>query len=90
VLLDEWTQGWSATVDGVAAPIERADVVFRAVAISAGSHRVELRYRTPGLRSGALLALFGWLTFLALVVALKVSRSGSPPGSPPPRHVQPA
>jgi hypothetical protein len=63
VLLDEWTEGWSATVDHVGVPIERADVVFRAVAIPAGFHVVEMRYRTPGLRSGALVSLFGCLTF---------------------------
>jgi hypothetical protein len=69
VLLDEWTHGWSATVDGVAASIERADVVFRAVAVPPGSHRVEMRYQTPGLRTGAALSLAGCLIYLVLVCA---------------------
>jgi hypothetical protein len=91
VLLDEWTRGWSATVDGVGAPIERADVVFRAIPVPAGSHRIEMRYRTPGLRSGGMIALGAWLGFLVLVgVWLKVFRSSSRPGSPLPRPGQQA
>ncbi|MBN2574881.1 MAG: YfhO family protein [Deltaproteobacteria bacterium] len=91
VLLDEWTRGWSATVDGSPAAIERADVVFRAVAIPAGSHRVEMCYQTPGLRAGAMLSLAGWLGFLILAgVWLKVCGSGYRPGSRPPRHDPPA
>jgi hypothetical protein len=63
VLLDEWTHGWTATVDGVPTPIERADVLARAVPVSAGEHRIEMRYRTPGLRPGLWLAAGGWLVF---------------------------
>jgi hypothetical protein len=90
VLLDEWTRGWSATVDGVAAPLERADVLLRAVPIPAGDHRVELRYRTPGLRLGAALSLGGLLLFLGLAIALKASASGWRRGSPPPTNARPS
>jgi hypothetical protein len=89
VLLDEWTRGWSATVDGTAAHLERADVVFRAVAVPAGAHRVEMRYRTPGLRTGALLSLAGCLLFLGLL-AFRLCVSGWRPGSRPPRHAPPS
>ena len=87
VLLDEWTHGWGASVDGQAAPIERADTLFRAVAIPPGDHRVEMRYRTPGLRTGAVISLGGCILFLCLLLAglgLKVFASGSPRGSRPP------
>jgi uncharacterized membrane protein YfhO len=93
VLLDEWTRGWSATVDGTAAPIERADIVLRAVAIPSGAHRVEMLYRTPGLRLGAALALGGWLIFLGLWAALagfKLFALGWRPGSRPPMHAPPS
>ena len=69
VLLDEWTPGWTATVDGAPAPLERADVVFRAVEIPPGDHVVEMRYRTPGLRAGALVSLAGCLLFIGLALA---------------------
>lgn len=68
VLLDEWTHGWSATVDGIATPIERADVLARALPVPAGEHRIEMRYRTPGLRPGLWLGLGGWLVFALLLV----------------------
>jgi hypothetical protein len=67
VLLDEWTHGWSATVDGIATPIERADVLARALPVPAGEHRIEMRYRTPGLRPGLWLGLGGWLIFAFLL-----------------------
>jgi Bacterial membrane protein YfhO len=66
VLLDEWTQGWRATVDDRPMAIERADTVFRAVAIPQGDHVVDMTYQTPGLREGAQVAGAGWLVFLAL------------------------
>jgi hypothetical protein len=66
VLLDEWTHGWTAMLDQRPASIERADTVFRAVAIPEGEHTVEMRYRTPGLRMGAAISLGGCLLFLLL------------------------
>jgi hypothetical protein len=68
VLLDEWTRGWTASVDGRPAALERADTVFRAVAIPQGPHVVEMRYRTPGLRAGVAIACVGWCVFGALGV----------------------
>ncbi len=66
VLLDEWTPGWTATVDGTSAPLERADVIFRAVAVPQGDSVVEMRYQTPGLRAGALVSLAGCLLYFVL------------------------
>jgi hypothetical protein len=88
VLVEEWTEGWTAAVDGHPAPIERADVVLRAVAVPAGEHRVEMHYRTPGLRLGAWLALVGWLLFLGAVgVWLRLYGSSYRPESPSPTSV---
>jgi hypothetical protein len=69
VLLDEWTQGWTATVDRAPALLERADVIFRALAIPAGEHVVEMHYRTPGLRAGALVSLGGCVLYAGLALA---------------------
>jgi len=79
VLLDEWTHGWSATVDGVATPIERADVLARALPVPAGEHRIEMRYRTPGLRPGLWLATGGWLVFGFLLVCSRRKRGRGQP-----------
>ncbi len=61
VLLDSWEKGWQATVDGVPAPVLRADGAFRGVRLAAGKHRVEFRYVPPGLREGLYLGLAGLL-----------------------------
>ncbi len=50
VLNDALVPGWSATVDGRAAPIVRADYAFRAVPVPAGDHDVMMRYSPWSLR----------------------------------------
>lgn len=69
VLNDSLAPGWSVRVDGRAARPVRVDDVMRGVAVSAGAHEVEWRYRVPGLRAGtalSLLALCGGAVLLAL------------------------
>lgn len=65
VLLEAWDPGWRAQVDGVATPVERANLAFRAVAVAAGRHRVAFVYRPPEAAAGAALTL---VTLLGLVV----------------------
>ncbi|MDT7602615.1 MAG: hypothetical protein QOF61_612 [Acidobacteriota bacterium] len=60
--------GWEASVDGRAARIHLTDYLLRGVAVPAGRHRVEMRYRAPAARAGASVSA---LT-LALLVALGV------------------
>ena len=74
VLLDEWMDGWTATVDATAVPVERADALFRSVPVAAGEHRVEMYYRTPGLRQGMLVSLGGTILFLAMALANRRAR----------------
>jgi hypothetical protein len=62
VVLDAFDRGWVARVDGGPAEILRANHAFRAVAVPAGRHRVEMEYRPWAARagvavSGAALAL---------------------------------
>jgi len=61
VLLDEWAPGWSAATDGRPTPILLADGLFRAMPVDPGPHQIVLRYRTPGLRAGAMVSLLAWL-----------------------------
>ena len=57
VLADAWDPGWRVTVDGQAAPLLRANVAFRGVALPPGAHRVEWLYRPAPATAGALLSL---------------------------------
>lgn len=51
-----YESGWSATVNGEAAPIEQVNVGFMAVTVPAGEKVIiEFKYRTPGLVAGALV-----------------------------------
>ncbi len=45
VLAQPWAPGWRATIDGRRTPLVRANLAALGVSCSAGSHRVELRYR---------------------------------------------
>jgi hypothetical protein len=66
VLVDSWSPGWSASVDGEAALIERADEVLRAVRVGAGSHRISFAFSAPGFQTGGWLSLVTW-TIVGLV-----------------------
>jgi hypothetical protein len=45
VLNDLWHPWWFAEVDGKPAPMLRANVLFRAVAVPPGRHTVRFRFR---------------------------------------------
>lgn len=50
VLNDVWHPWWFATLDGVEAPVLRANVIFRAVTVPEGRHEVRFTFRPmPGL-----------------------------------------
>ncbi len=83
LLTDAFYPGWQVTVDGQPAEILRADVLFRAVWLEPGTHRVEFRYRPASVRwggwvSGATLLL---LVFGALVASFP-SRKSRPNSQP--------
>lgn len=61
--------GLKAFVDGEQVPLLQADTMFCAVAVDAGRHEIELRYRTPGLAAGAYITLAALLTAIAEAAA---------------------
>jgi len=67
VIADNWMPGWRATVDGAETPVLRADHTLRALAVPAGSHRVEVWYDPPILRAGLRISL---VSLLVLTLAL--------------------
>ena len=66
LLTDAHYPGWQAMLDGQEVPILRADVLFRAVQVPAGSHVVEFRYQPRTPQVGAAISL---LTLVGMVVS---------------------
>lgn len=62
VVVDAWDPGWRAAVDGRPAPLQRANLGFRAVPVPAGRHRVEMLFRPRGLAAGL------WTSLASVVV----------------------
>jgi hypothetical protein len=63
--------GWEATVDGATARIHATNYLLRGVALPAGAHRVEMRYRAPAARNGAFISLFSLLLLGGLIVSAR-------------------
>lgn len=60
-LSDVFDPGWHAAVDGVAAPIYRADFDFRAIMVPAGTHTVSMWYWPVSETLGLIAFGFGTL-----------------------------
>lgn len=71
VLADTDYPGWTASVDGAAVPIYRANLNFRAVQVEAGAHEVRFDYAPGWLLPGALISA------VALLIALLLYRLGA-------------
>ncbi len=81
ILTDTYYPGWQAAVDGLPAPLRRADILFRALYLPPGSHTVELVYDPASFRIGRVLSLvtsLGWITGLTWwgVAAWRGKRTG--------------
>ena len=69
VFVEQFHRGWTATVDNGPAPVLRANLVMRAVPLTAGRHKVVLQFTAPAVNIGlaislsALVALFGYPFF---------------------------
>jgi uncharacterized membrane protein YfhO len=84
LLRDAWFAGWTATVNGQEAPVQRAEAFHKSVPIGPGRSHVTLRYRPPGLRAGLVLGALAGAAALTLLV-----RARRRPSPPPERLDQP-
>jgi uncharacterized membrane protein YfhO len=67
-LAEQFYLGWRATIDERPVAIERWSEAFQAVQVPRGDHRLAFRFRSFGLRAGALVSL---LAAIALFVAVR-------------------
>jgi hypothetical protein len=75
VVSDTDYPGWEASVDGVATPILRANLAFRAVAVPGGKHQVTMRFRPRSARVGLILSTLSLAGLLARCSRRKRSSS---------------
>lgn len=53
---DTFDPGWAAEIDGIRAPVLRANFDFRAVAVPAGAHTIRMMYWPPAVQNGFVLS----------------------------------
>ena len=70
VLTDAYYPGWRALTDGLETPIYRANLLFRAVYLPAGQHRVEFIYDPTSFKLGAAISLTALLGLAAGLAVL--------------------
>jgi hypothetical protein len=68
ILADAWYPGWIARVDGVEAPLQRADLIFRAVRLAPGDHQIEFEYRPTWFYVGAAISAIALVIVAAIFV----------------------
>ena len=64
ILQTPFSKGWKAWQDGQPMPVVRADMGLLGVAVDAGRHQIEFRYRTPFLFLGAGISAMALLVLL--------------------------
>jgi hypothetical protein len=75
VLKDAFYPGWEATVNGRPTPINRANLLFRAVAVPAGESAVVFRFAPALWRIALYIGIALWI--IAAIVLLKLSTKES-------------
>jgi uncharacterized membrane protein YfhO len=72
ILADVYYPGWRAAIDGVSAPIEAADGVWRAVKLTSGAHTIEFRYEPDSVKIGGGITLAcGLIILIGLVLMIQ-------------------
>lgn len=65
-----YNEGWTAMVDGEKAELTSGNVLGMALALTAGTHEIVIRYRTPGLKTGAMISCITALVLLVVFVVI--------------------
>jgi len=68
VLADVWFRDWIARLDGIEVPLDRADLIFRAIRVPPGDHQIEFEYRPVSLYVGAAISAMALVIIGAIFV----------------------
>jgi prepilin-type N-terminal cleavage/methylation domain-containing protein len=78
-LLDSFDPYWQVSVDGVPGTLLRANVLFRSVRLTPGTHQVRFEYRPMPLYAGTVVSV---ASVLALALGVVISRRSRRPVRP--------
>lgn len=76
-----YDEGWSATVNGKKAEIEKVNVGFMAVKVEKGTSKIRFNYMTPGLKNGILITVGSAALFLLYIIVYSVYKKIKTPKS---------
>ncbi len=68
ILSDTYFEGWQAVIDGLAVPILRADLCFRAVFVGIGTHVVTFTYAPESFRVGVQISMTSLFLMIGMLV----------------------
>ncbi len=74
LLKDAIYPGWTVDIDGMEAPLLRANVLHRAVLAPAGEHVLEFAYEPPEVAAGSVISLLAMVVFVVPLGAIAVGR----------------
>ncbi len=79
-----YDKGFTATVNGKKAEIEKVNIGFMAVCVPSGKSTIEFTYKTPGLFYGTVISTASLFVFLVYILAslLFIRRKGKPTDYP--------
>ncbi|MCR5627040.1 MAG: YfhO family protein [Lachnospiraceae bacterium] len=66
-----YSEGWSATVDGIKTEVIKTDKAFMGVPLKAGDHHIEFNYTTPFIIPGIVITILGIICFVIIVIFYK-------------------
>ena len=72
---EAWYPGWRARVDGADVPLQRADSLFRGLALGPGDHDVEIYFDSASFKRGALLSLAGMVVIIVILAWRPIIRT---------------
>ncbi len=70
-----YSDGWSATVNGVPCEIEKVNKGFMAVLVPAGESEIRFNYTTPGLKTGLLVTFVSAILLILYTAIFLISKS---------------
>ena len=76
-----YDKGWSATVNGEPVRVEKVNVGFMAVPVTAGESEIVFTYETPGLKTGLIVSASALAVLVLYLAAILIYRKKHPVSS---------